>query len=67
VMELTREGSDSYKGSEAIKVKVALSGIMAALWSARFLVAPDGTILKYEGNQGPGTAAMVMELVEVKR
>jgi hypothetical protein len=66
VMELRREGTDLFKGKPAVKVKISLTGVMAAFWSASFLMAEDGTILKYEGNQGPGTPAMVTELIEVK-
>ncbi len=66
VMELTREGVEAYKGRSAIKVKVSLAGIMSALWSAHVLVGEDGTILRYTGNRGPGTADIVTELVEVR-
>lgn len=66
VMELTREGSESYKGRDAIKVKIGLTGIMAAFWSAHLLVGGDGMILKYMGNQGPGTPYMETALLEVK-
>jgi hypothetical protein len=64
VMELAREGTESFKGRTAIKVKISLGGIMSALWSARFLVSAEGTILRYKGNQGPGTPDMLTELVE---
>jgi hypothetical protein len=66
VMKLTKEGSAVFKGREATQVKVAPSGAMALFWSARLLVDEAGNILRYEGNQGPGTADMVTELVEVK-
>jgi hypothetical protein len=67
VMELTREGRELIKGREAIKVKIGLTGIMAAFWSAHVYVASDGTMLRYEGNQGPGTADMVSELIEIRQ
>ena len=67
LMELTTEGNDTFRGRKAIKVKLSLSGPMAAFWSAHFLAAEDGTILKYAGNQGPGTPDMVTELVDVRQ
>lgn len=66
VMKLTKEGSASFKGSEATKAKVAPSGALALFWSAQLLIDEAGNILRYEGNQGPGTADMVTELVEVR-
>jgi hypothetical protein len=66
IMELTKKGTAAFKGREAIKVKIAPSGAMALFWSARFLIDEKGNVLRYEGNQGPGTADMVTELVEVK-
>jgi hypothetical protein len=66
VMKLTRQGSADFKGGEAIKVKVAPSGALALFWSAHFLIDDKGSILRYEGNEGPGTADVVTELVEVR-
>jgi len=67
VMELRREGTDSFKGKLAIKVKISLTGVMSALWSGHILIGEDGMFLRYEGNQGPGTPTMVSELVEIKK
>jgi hypothetical protein len=66
VMELKREGEDSFKGKRAIKVKLSLAGAMSVFWSARLLIGEDGTIYRFEGNQGPGTPAMVTELVGIE-
>jgi hypothetical protein len=66
VLKLTKEGSAAFKGREATEVKVAPSGALALFWSARLLIDDKGYILRYEGNQGPGTADMVTELVEVR-
>jgi hypothetical protein len=66
VMELIREGGDSFKGRKALKVKLTLSGAMSAFWSARLLIGEDGILLRYTGNQGPGTPNMVSELVDIK-
>jgi hypothetical protein len=66
LMELTKEGTAVFNDREATKVKVAPSGAMAIFWSAHLLIDEEGNILRYQGNQGPGTADMVTELVEVK-
>ncbi len=67
LMELKHEGFDSFMGRKAIKVKLSLTGAMAALWSARFLIGEDGTVYRFEGNQGPGTPNRVTELVEIRK
>jgi hypothetical protein len=67
VMEIQREGDGEYKGKKAIKVKLTLTGALAALWSGRFLIGEDGTVYRYEGNQGPGTPNRVTELVEIRK
>lgn len=64
VMELKRDGGDSFKGRKAVKVKISLTGILAGLWSARMLIGEDGTFFRYEGSQGPGTPNVITELVE---
>jgi hypothetical protein len=66
VMEIKRDGTDTFMGKRAIKVKLTLTGAMSALWSARILIGEDGTFYRYEGNQGPGTPSMVTELVEAR-
>jgi hypothetical protein len=65
VMELTREGSEAFGGREAIKVKFSMSGAMSVFWSAHLLIDDQGTVLRYTGNKGPGTPAMIAELVRV--
>jgi hypothetical protein len=65
-MVATREGTERFGERDGIKVKIGLTGLMAAFWSAHVLVAEDGSVLRYRGNQGPGTPDMVTELVEVK-
>jgi hypothetical protein len=35
-------------------------------WSARILLDEEGRILRYSGNQGPGTPDFVTELVETR-
>lgn len=66
VLELKKEGSAEFKGRPAIKVRVAPTGMLAAFWSAHLLMDEEGSILKFEGNQGPGTPDFVAELVEVR-
>jgi hypothetical protein len=65
-MTITKEGKEPYKGAEATKARIALSGALSAFWSARVLLDEEGRILRYEGNSGPGTPDFVTELVEVK-
>lgn len=67
IMEIQHEGDSEYKGKKAIKVKLTLTGALAALWSGRFLIGEDGTVYRYEGNQGPGTPNRVTELVEIRK
>jgi hypothetical protein len=66
VMALNREGADTYAGQEAVKVKISLTGALAAFWSGHLLMGQDGAILRFSSNQGPGGAEMVTELVEVR-
>jgi hypothetical protein len=66
-MQFTREGEETVSGKKAIRVKFSLTGIKAKFWSARYWInAVDGSVLKYEGNNGPGTPNMLVEYLRTE-
>lgn len=49
---------------ETIKAELRLSGFLSSFWSgAYWFCAETGVLLKYEGDSGPGTPFMTMELI----
>jgi hypothetical protein len=64
-MELSREGMETFQGQTVYKIKVAPTGFASLFWSAHILASADGVVLRYRGNNGPGTPEMVQDLVSV--
>jgi hypothetical protein len=53
------------KDEYAVKVKFSLTGYKSMFWSAYYWFRKsDSVMLKYQGNKGPGTPIMVLELEE---
>jgi hypothetical protein len=59
-MELRVQGTEKVGDVECVKVRIGLTGMMSAFWSATEWLVPDGRLARYEGNQGPGTPATVV-------
>ena len=60
-MRLVRLGPELVGGRTASTWEVRLAGALAPFWHASFAVGPDGRILRFIGNEGPGTPDVVIE------
>jgi len=63
-MQFIRQGTEKIAGTETTKVKMCLTGALAAVWSANYWIRDDGNVFRYEGDEGPGTKKMVIESIE---
>lgn len=59
-MELRLQDKETINGREGYRIRIGLTGILAPFWSATEWVTPDGLLLRYVGNSGPGTVDTVI-------
>jgi hypothetical protein len=65
-MQFIRQGTEKIGGTDTTKVKMCLTGALAAVWSANYWIRDDGNVFRYEGDEGPGTKKMVIESIDKK-
>ena len=63
-MQFIRQGNEQLDGTETTKVKMCMTGALAAIWSANYWILEDGSTYRFEGDQGPGTKKMVIESIK---
>lgn len=60
-MEYKIQGDETVNGRKAKKIKIGLTGLMAAFWSATIWTDNEQRTIRYQGNSGPGTPEMTID------